>query len=1239
MRKLSRRLSNYRSGGASPSDNYGPQTPPVDRTSNPGPGSYHGGNTPEIKTRRTLQPVDPEEATLEAEVGETVVTNLNHQGIPEFYKIGGKRHSRGGTPLNLPPNSFIFSRDNKMKIKDPNLLKFFGKNPKGKKGYTPADLSKQYDLNKYREILADPNSDKMQRDTAQLMIQNYNLKLGALALAQESIKGFDRGLPAVASPMLQKFGIEPKTLIEGVKPQDSMQQNKRVAQIDMAQKKGQMPKALFGRETQLESKMVTKNENNVWNQMWNNPDAMTGAVSGLANIFNSTQGPEMADVLAAPNVFNEMPAPGGDFAFNQSAGYVGEDTPVQNMGNIYSQSGQSLTKFGGGTFKFGGSYATGGMTNPNDMSTSCPKGQAWNGILGKCVPIEELRMFYRSMNPTDPRRNSVLSELSEGRTNTDGYWSGLIDGDAYSDHLYHIGSQISKEFGPGGYAWGNPRPKFRTQEYYDKPTIAGKIAGMAGKVINKATNKEMHGGEPHNYDNLGDINTIPGMSDAAIAYQNSLSGAEPVPGPVDYTFMDVNAPSGREGFTMIHGVDNGVAENQYWVPDAQATGVIDHSKLKGNYPLVTNSDGTAYTLSQGAGYGDVTENDNSITSNPIDEFRQTPPPPNFWSGGANGAEPTLEEGERISGNNIFDASGNIVGYKNDGNWVQYAPAGNDEAVDEKTVETSTKSTKLESIPKDTDAEFFDPDSDGFDESLIEEGDYIKKEGKWHKVTQVKADPYKGEAIESLPEVLKGESSDLREDYGRLKHMIESNDDVRKEIISRYRKKMEGAKAGRFMSSSDIAVAKGHSDEKIIENFLDSQLQVMAINANKGMIRGSEGEAAWDKTVVTDKSSKYYGLPKSYVESALALNLEPKSKGDTYGFQTAYIELEKMANDPKYKDVLKDFILTGDTQWGTADETVEGVSNRTVSPADGWWGNTTTGQAALYNPEGKDWKYEEVGIDTPEEELEVDGLEGVEREVPYGWTAPDTMQLGFDVKNRLGLKKYRPWVGKDIPTYLTPRFTSMEQPISKVNAQVMGALEGAGRLAQPSQSFGATASALGKTSADAIIDAGFKEQTYNIGQGAAADKYNTDLANSSNRLNNGLAKSLYDGNTIMNQNFDNAKRAIGQRFVTDYGTGWKNASNLQVMNTRDPNYNINAWTGKQYGTFKEGDLAPTYNPQQDLATMAQKLMEDIPSLTGDKALEYAYKTLNPSAKSDNNLRVRGKLSANEIAAYNNNQNNV
>lgn len=978
MRRLANRLHRFSNGGRTPSpdDNYGRETPPVDRTSNPGPGSYHGGNTPEIEIRKTLRPVPREEATLEAEVGETVVTNLNHEGIPEFYRIGGKRHSRGGTPLNLPPNSFIYSRDNKMKIKDPNMLKFFGKNPdtkRSKKGYTPADLSKQYDLNVYRKILADPTSDKMQRETAQLMIQNYNLKLGALALAQESLKGFDRGLPAIGVPMLQRFGVEPSKLVEGQKPEDSQQQDKRVAQADMMSKKQKQEQQ----------------------------------------------------------------------------------------------------------FRFGGHY--------------------------------------------------------------------------------------------------------------------------------------MHGGDPteHAYDDLGNTYTIPGMSDAAIAYQNSLSGVEPVPGPVDYTFMDVNAPSGREGFTMIHGVEDGNTENQYWVPDAEATGVIDHTKLKGKYPLVTSSDGTPYTLSMGAGYGDLTKEDNSLTGESIDDYRQTPPPNRYWSGGANGAQPTLEEGEYIDGNIIYNADGSAAGIKQKGQWVQLPGESTDTKEDVK-VETSNKSTKKQNIPTDTDAEFFDPNAEGFDESKIEVGDYIKRDGKWYKVNQVKADPYKGDDIDTLPEVLKGESADLREDYGRLKYMIENNEDVRKEVIKRYRAKMKNAKPTNFLSASDIAVAQRYTDEEIINNMLESELQVMAINANKGMIRGSEGEADWDKKLVTDRNSPYYGLPKSYVETALELGFTPKSKGETYGFQTAYIELEKMANDPKYKDVLTDFTLSGDTQWGTGDETVEGVKNRTVSPADGWWGNTTTGQAALYNPEGKDWDYEEVGLPEEEEEQDIKGLEGVERNAPYGWTAPDVMQLGLDVRNRLGLKKYRPYAAKVAPNYFTPRFTSMEQPISKVNAQVLGAMETAGRLGQPGQAFAANYSKLGKRSADAIIDAGFKEQMFNTQTDNQARMFNTQTGNQANQTNVGLANQFYKGNVIANQNFDDAKRKTWQRFVTDYGTGWRNASNLQVMNYDNPNFNIAPWTGTKVFIPGTDVINANYNPQQDFTRTTQNFMKNIPGITPDKAADLAFKVLNPKA---------------------------
>ena len=164
-----------------------------------------------VDVRNTLQPVAREGANLEAEKGETALVNID--GVPAHFKIGGKRHSKGGTPLNLPDNSFIFSDTAKMKIKDPIILAQFGMVPK-KAGYTPAEIAKKYDINTFRKILADPNSEDIERKTAEAMIANYNMKLAKLALVQESTKGFPQGIPAVAMPYVIANDIKPEELFE-----------------------------------------------------------------------------------------------------------------------------------------------------------------------------------------------------------------------------------------------------------------------------------------------------------------------------------------------------------------------------------------------------------------------------------------------------------------------------------------------------------------------------------------------------------------------------------------------------------------------------------------------------------------------------------------------------------------------------------------------------------------------------------------------------------------------------------------------------------------------------------------------------------------------------------------------------------------------------------------------------------------------------------------------------------------
>ena len=188
------------------------------------PTSYGGADWRESKgasydgVKKSISKVPRDKANLEAEDGEYAFGNITGQSIPDNLKIVGKRHTEGGVPLNLPDDTFIFSDTASMKITDPAVLAMFNKNPK-KGGYTPAELAKPYDIQKYKSILLDPESGKLERKTAELMIKNMIMKLGALALAQEAKKGFPQGIPEVAKPYMEAHGIKEEDLMPELKEQ------------------------------------------------------------------------------------------------------------------------------------------------------------------------------------------------------------------------------------------------------------------------------------------------------------------------------------------------------------------------------------------------------------------------------------------------------------------------------------------------------------------------------------------------------------------------------------------------------------------------------------------------------------------------------------------------------------------------------------------------------------------------------------------------------------------------------------------------------------------------------------------------------------------------------------------------------------------------------------------------------------------------------------------------------------
>lgn len=174
-------------------------------------------------------------ANLEAEKGETVVTDLDDNMIPEHYKIGGKKHSEGGTPLNLPAKSFIFSDHRSMAIGGEALKKFIPGS--SKKKMTPAQIAslKKFDMSRENEILKDQDADIFAKDTAKRNIQSKLVKLGELAMEQESKKDFENGIPDIALPYLNRNGVTPEQV--------------QMINAEMEQRNMMEEMAMYGRQT------------------------------------------------------------------------------------------------------------------------------------------------------------------------------------------------------------------------------------------------------------------------------------------------------------------------------------------------------------------------------------------------------------------------------------------------------------------------------------------------------------------------------------------------------------------------------------------------------------------------------------------------------------------------------------------------------------------------------------------------------------------------------------------------------------------------------------------------------------------------------------------------------------------------------------------------------------------------------------------------------------------------------
>lgn len=169
---------------------------------------------PKEGVKTTMTAVPREQANIEVEGNESVIGDINQDGFLELMTFQGKRHYEGGMPVNIPDGSFIFSDTSKLRITDPELLKYFGMG-NNKKGYTPAQISKKYQINEYIDTLKNEDADDIAKKTANEMLKNNTKKLAELAVVQESMKGFENGIPDFAASVMAGLQGEQPQMKEG----------------------------------------------------------------------------------------------------------------------------------------------------------------------------------------------------------------------------------------------------------------------------------------------------------------------------------------------------------------------------------------------------------------------------------------------------------------------------------------------------------------------------------------------------------------------------------------------------------------------------------------------------------------------------------------------------------------------------------------------------------------------------------------------------------------------------------------------------------------------------------------------------------------------------------------------------------------------------------------------------------------------------------------------------------------
>lgn len=364
-------------------------------------------------------------------------------------------------------------------------------------------------------------------------------------------------------------------------------------------------------------------------------------------------------------------------------------------------------------------------------------------------------------------------------------------------------------------------------------------------------------------------------------------------------------------------------------------------------------------------------------------------------------------------------------------------------------------------------------------------------------------------------------------------------------------------------------AKNLTQDQLVSKFLDAQQQIFQIN--KTYPRDVVENKKWDKG--TKKNA-------TYTDAATKLGLTPLSEDDIETFQSAYRTMSDLADNPEFEKTLSQFNLT---PIGVSDQTY-GKGAKPISPVDGWFGNTTVGQAMIAKK-----LPEEVPVTEPIKDKEIvpaaqQRYVGQRPDNPF-WTQ-DLVNMGLSTANRLGIKKYMPWAPKLAPQTPGHTFYDPTRELASNEEQMAIGTQGAGLFSGP-QAFNARFSEIAGKGAKNAADTLGKYHNLNVNEANRYEDIKAGIYNQADQANAAIASKLYDQTTIANQQFDNSKRQATSEMASAFNNAWTNRGMTQSMNYMYPHYQVDPITGYTYG-YKGSNMVPNNVNSYDnqLASIAQ-----------------------------------------------------